>query len=127
MNIECVPRVIRLCKGRIADWLVLPLSSGRGSLELWLGGGLPLNPYLRFVVWDKITSQLRPKDLRVTPAELFVTEKVNDFQEYTTLRSWVAQWIRYCHWYYTVAVDPWVKLDSLFEGPVCTTSWKAEA
>ena len=78
MNIECVPRVIRLRKGRIADWLVLPLSSGRGSLELWLGGGLPLNPYLRFAVWDKITSQLRPKDLRVTLAELFVTEKVND-------------------------------------------------
>ena len=27
-HIECVPRVIRPRKGRIADWLVLPLSSG---------------------------------------------------------------------------------------------------
>ena len=27
-HLACVPRVINLRKGRIADWLVLPLSSG---------------------------------------------------------------------------------------------------
>jgi len=98
---------------------------GRETLELWLGGGLPLNPYLRQVVWKKLTDHLRPKELRRAPEELFVTPKVDTFQEYTTLRSWVSQWTRYCHWYYTVALDPWVKLGSLFDGPVCTTTWQA--
>ena len=98
---------------------------GHGHLELWLGRGRPLNPYLRFVLVDKVLSQLRPKDLRVTPAELFVTEKVSDFQEYSTLRGWVQQWLRYCHWYYSVAMDPQVKLDDLFDGPVYTSSWRA--
>ena len=99
---------------------------GKGNLELWLGRGRPLNPYLRSLIRDRILAQLRPRDLRVTPEELFVTPKVSYFQEYTTLRGWVKQWTTYCHWYWTVAMDPQTKLDSLFEGPVCTTNWKAD-
>lgn len=99
---------------------------GRGCMELWLGRGRPLNPYLRFVIKAKILARLRPKELKVTPSELFVTPKVEDFQEYTNLRSWVKQWTRYCRWYYITAMDPEAKLDILFEGPECTTSWCAD-
>ena len=35
------------------------------------------------------------------------------------------EWLRYCRWYYTVAMDPGVTFDDLFDGPVCATDWKA--
>jgi len=100
------------------------LKSGN-SFELWLGRGRPLNPYLKFHLKDIILKQMRPKDLRVIPDELFPTEKVKDFLEYSTLRGWMKEWLNYCHWYYVVAFSPEVNLGDLFDGPVCASDWKA--
>lgn len=97
----------------------------KGSLGLWLGRGIPLNPYLKFHLINIILKQMRPKDLRVIPDELFPTDKVKDFLEYSLLRGWMKEWLRYCRWYYTVAMDPGVTFDDLFDGPVCATDWKA--
>nr|UJQ92583.1 MAG: putative RNA-dependent RNA polymerase [Mitoviridae sp.] len=98
---------------------------GHGQLELWLGRGRPLNPYLKWILKEKILNEMKPKDLRLTPEELYVAPKVGDFQEYSTLRGWVKQWTTYVRWYYVIAMDPATKLDELFDGPVCATDWKA--
>lgn len=102
------------------------LSSESGSLELWLGRGLPLNPYLRGLLISILRVEMRPKELRFIPDELFIVEKVKDFLEWSTLRSWVREWLKYCHWYYGTAMQPDVKLDSFLDAPVVNRNWKLD-
>lgn len=49
---------------------------------------------------------MAPKDLCLYPDEVIVTDGSREFAEYTTLRSWVRQWLNYVKWYYKVAVSP---------------------
>ncbi|KAF9601036.1 hypothetical protein IFM89_015021 [Coptis chinensis] len=99
---------------------------GHGHLSLWLGQGRPLNPYIYWKLKEMVLDQLKPKDLRVPPDELFVTEKVQILQEYTQLRGWMKEWLAYLRWYCMVAMDPDTSLDSLFDAPMCATLWKAD-
>lgn len=48
-------------------------------LEIWLGRGAPLNPYLLGILREKAVA---PKDLRVPP-EGVITDEAVDFAEYT--------------------------------------------
>lgn len=41
------------------------------------------------------------------------------------MRKWVKQWLKYVHWYHTVAVDPGVSLEAFFKAPFVSRSWKA--
>jgi len=75
---------------------------GPDGFDLWLGRGGPLNPYLKGVIIARLRKEMRPKDLRLIPDELFIQEKVKEFLEWSTLRGWVKEWLRYCRYYYTV-------------------------
>jgi hypothetical protein len=109
---------------------------GHGGFELWLGRGVPLNPYLRGWVIDLLRKELlslsacakemKPKDLRLIPDELFVHPNVRDFQEYSTLRGWVREWLRYCHWYFCTAMQPGVRLNDFFDAPIVGRNWQAD-
>lgn len=98
----------------------------KGSLELWLGRGQPLNPYIRGIIINKMRNKMIPKDIKVCPANLFPTDGVNSICEYTLQMGWMRQWLTYCRWFFVIVLDPWVKLSDLFDGPMNTTSWYAE-
>lgn len=101
----------------------------RSSLptELWLGRGRPLNPYLRGILIDFMRDRLRPKELSVLPDEVIVTESAQVLAEYTSLRSWLKQWLGYVKWYHLVASSPTVTLQELMEAPVVNRKWQIES
>lgn len=97
---------------------------GPDHFELWLGRGRPLNPYLRFRLKESILKEMKPRDLRMTPDDLYPTEGVKDIQEYTHVRGWMQQWLKLVSWYYTSMMDHDIPLGHLFDAPVCSTSWR---
>jgi hypothetical protein len=99
---------------------------GKGHYELWLGRGRLLDPHVRAAIIRKLVKQLRPSDLKLPPESLFEKPGIFEFLEYTMLRSWMDQWNHYLLWYSKVALDPWVKLDDLFEGPICQVNWRLD-
>ena len=76
---------------------------GHECLELWLGRGLPLNPYIRGFIINYLRKEMKPKDIRMIRDELFFTPKVKEFLEWLMLRSWMKMWLNYCLWYYGTA------------------------
>lgn len=52
---------------------------GQLPVDLWLGRGLPLNPYLRATLIHKIRERIKPVSLRVPPDGYFVTSNVKVF------------------------------------------------
>nr|POE81224.1 hypothetical protein CFP56_77906 [Quercus suber] len=60
---------------------------GPDGFNLWQGRGGPLNPYLKGVIIACLRKEMRPKDLRLIPDELFIQEKVKEFLEWSTLRG----------------------------------------
>lgn len=105
--------------------------SGQGlPFEFWLGRGYPLDPYTRGRIVMLLRKEFAPKDLRVAPDELFAQgghegQGERYILEYTLLRGWMRQWLKYVHWYYSVAMCDETPIDVLFDGPVVTTHWKA--
>ncbi|CAL0308088.1 unnamed protein product [Lupinus luteus] len=70
---------------------------------------------------------MAPKDLCVYPDEVIVTDGSREFAEYTTLRSWVRQWLNYVKWYYMVAVSPGVTIQDLLDTPFVNRKWQVES
>lgn len=119
--------------GRAAEWIdsgaevllaVLPTKTSshpmrsRLPFELWLGRGLPLNPYLRGVIIDFLRKEMRPRDLRLIPDDVFSRPEDKELFEWSTLRVWVRDWLRYCRWYYGTALNDQVTIEDLFNAPV---------
>lgn len=71
-------------KRRRAMWYHLYL-----PMDLWLGRGCPLNPYLKGYFVEYLRRDLRPRDLRVCPDEMFEMPGMKEFQEWSLLRGWV--------------------------------------
>lgn len=94
------------------------------SIELWLGRGRPLNPYLRGLMVDKLRSVMKPKELNLAPEEVFPTPNSRDLLEWTILRGWVKQWLKYVKWYSTDAMSPDVSINQFFNAPVVMTDWR---
>lgn len=69
---------------------------------------------------------MRSKDLKVTPDEFFPTERVQDFLEWSLLRNWIKEWLKYVHWYWSVAHSPDVHLENFFKAPFYETSLKSK-
>lgn len=80
-------------------------------------------PYLRGHIISVLRNEMKPRDLRLTPDELFVTEKVQDFIEWSLLHSWVRDWLKYCHWYSSLALSPDVRIEDFFDAPIVTSHW----
>ncbi|KAF1856789.1 hypothetical protein Lal_00042287 [Lupinus albus] len=66
-------------------------------------------------------------DLCLYPDEVIVTDGSREFAEYTTLRSWVRQWLNYVKWYYMVAVSPGVTIQDLLDAPFVNRKWQVES
>ncbi|KAF1899186.1 hypothetical protein Lal_00019308 [Lupinus albus] len=66
-------------------------------------------------------------DLCLYPNEVIVTDGSREFAEYTTLRSWVRQWLNYLKWYYMVAVSPGVTIQDLLDAPFVNRKWQVES
>lgn len=93
-------------------------------VEWWLGGGLPLNPFLHALVVLYLVERLRPKEPVLPPVELFQQSGMCDFLEWSLMRSWMVSWLSYLQWYCTIALSPGLTLHQLFEGgPVVTLHW----
>lgn len=101
------------------------LSRAGGSFELWLGRGLPVNPYLRGLLIDILRHEMRPKEIRMYPDEVIIAQDPLEFLEWTMLRSWVQSWLQYCRWYYITALDPGIRIDDFFSAPIYCSHWKA--
>lgn len=101
-------------------------TKGNLPLELWLGRGLPLNPYVRGVLFTLLTKEMRPKQLSLPPEEVQLGPGAVDFLEYSMLRRWVSSWLRYYSWYASQSVNLGASLQSWFEGPQITNSWQVK-
>lgn len=128
---------------RLADILtqyVLPI-------DLWLGRGLPLNPYLKAAVISRLLILLKPKDLQLVPDEFIPDEEdvvINPntgkpgrhdfnsrgFLEYSLLRGQMRLWLNYQRWYCLLILkletgcdlDQWIK--EALDPPIVITNWK---
>lgn len=114
--------------GRIQCVLSKPDSGCPLAFEFWLGGGIPLNPYLIGRLRDRLLQEVKPKELRLPNWEGedsgSFSEDYIELLERTTLRSWTKEWLRWVSWYATVACDPNTRLRALLEFPLIETYWK---
>lgn len=85
-------------------------------LELWLGRGRPLNPYLRGALIEFLRERTKPLDIKFYPD--YNLEGLEDLYEWTVLRAWVQQWLAYARWYWLTAWSPDVTIQDFFEAPV---------
>ena len=69
---------------------------------------------------------MRPRELSLIPDELFEVPGMKDFLEWSTLRVWVRDWLRYCHWYYGTALTPEVSIKQFFDAPVINRKWNSD-
>jgi len=49
---------------------------------------------------------------------------MKDFLEWSSLRVWVRDWLRYCRWYYGTALLPDVGIQEFFDAPIVNNKWK---
>lgn len=54
----------------------------------------------------------------------FQQKRVRDFLEWSLLRNWMKDWLRYVHWYWSVANSPDVFLSDFFSASVYEKEWK---
>ena len=86
-------------------------------MEWWLGRGLPLDPYLRGYIINKLREKFVPRDIRLPPIELYAY-MVPEFHEYTFIRNWTGAWLKYLSWYCKVALCDDVTIDDFFSDSV---------
>ena len=95
-------------------------------IELWLGRGRPLNPYIKGHLVRFLRRRLVPRDLQYPPIDLFEQSGMSDFLEWSLVRSWMEEWLRLQQWYCITALDPWVTIGVLLdECPVVQPRWNA--
>jgi hypothetical protein len=71
-----------------------------------------------------LREQLKPKDLKVVPERYFHQPGMLDFQEWSTIRRWMMQWLKAVQWYSTTALEPVVSIQALIDdAPVVQTNW----
>jgi len=105
----------------IADKMVW---SKLDDLEMWLGGGIPLNPYIKGIIIRLIQDKMKPRQLSVPPCPEIVFDGEAAILEYTLYHGWMNQWLKYCSWYYSLLLTPELTIRNLEMAPVIATSWK---
>lgn len=111
-------------------WVVLHKPRGDCPLafEFWLGGGIPLCPYLSGRLRARILNEVKPKDIKLPIGTWYLDGLVTDAEfellERTTLRSWMEKWFSWLFWYHSVALNPSTRISVLFDYPVVERSWK---
>lgn len=115
--------------------------------DLWLGRGLPLNPYVKAAVVHQILNLVKPKDLKLVPDQYIPDEEdvfINPntgkpghhdfnsrgFLEYSLLRGQMRLWLNYQQWYYSLMLkletgcdlNLWIK--EALNPPIVISDWK---
>ena len=54
----------------------------------------------------------------MAPQDLYESEVFEYLSEYTLVRAWMSQWLKYIRWYYTVAVAPDLSFEDFIKAPV---------
>lgn len=67
---------------------------------------------------------LYKKELRLMPDELFAQPGMKDFLEWSSLRVWMKDWLRYCRWYFTTVMSPDPGIEEFFRAPIINPNWK---
>lgn len=67
----------------------------RLPFDLWIGRGRPLNPYLLAYLIEILRHEMKPKELRLPPDNLFEMPGMKHMLEWMSLRGWVKQWLKY--------------------------------
>lgn len=70
---------------RIYDMYTKPRPKSEFTFDIWLGRGYPFSPYLRGFIINFFLKEMKPRELKVAPDELFPTEGVKD--EWGLLRN----------------------------------------
>lgn len=98
------------------------------AFEFWLGGGKPLDPYLKGRLADMLRSKVRPRELKLPEmgmdAPCLISEHEQELLERMVIRNWVGQWLQWVSWYARVAMDLNTRLTDLLNYPVVETSWR---
>lgn len=93
-------------------------------LNLWLGRGRPLNPYIHGYLVSHLIQKMKPRDLVLPQTGMFEQAGMGDFLEWSLVRCWVEDWLLWWKWYCVVALDPGVSVETLLEdAPVIPTHW----
>lgn len=66
--------------------------------------GVPLNPYVHARLVNYLLHKFAIRDLVRPPVDLFQQKGMSDFLEWSTLRSWMEEWLHYLHWYCSTAL-----------------------
>lgn len=93
---------------------------------IWLGRDYPLSPYLRAFIINFLLKEMKPRELKVAPDELFAAEGVKDFLQWSLIRNLVKDWLRYVSWYWSVANSPDVCIGDFFKAPFYEPSYKRQ-
>lgn len=116
-------------------------------IDIWMGRGLPLSPYVKAAVVLRLLELLKPRDLKLVPDQFIPDEEdvvINPntgepgkhdfnsrgFLEYSLLRGQMRLWLKYLHWYSSLVfklesgweLDPWIR--EALDPPVVITDWK---
>ncbi|PHT68076.1 ATP synthase subunit alpha, chloroplastic [Capsicum annuum] len=92
-------------------------------LEWWIGRFGNLNPYLKGNIVDYLRRELKPKEIHLFPEEM-VFDKECYILEHTVILNWVKLWLKWCHWYYMIALSEEASIDKMMDVSMCSTAWK---
>ena len=100
------------------------LSYSSLPLEWFFGRGLPLNPYLKGIIVERVLSKYKPKQLVLPPEEdlWFVDE--NSYLEETLYHDWIKEWLRWVQWYCVLLSTSDPSLEDLFNPPIVSHTYK---
>ena len=109
-------------------WVVSTKQPGTSQLPLewWIGRGQPINPYLKGIIVDRLRKELKPKELRVVPEEVVFSAE-REILERTVIHNWMKQWLKWCHWFFTLALSPnpsLAELVVLCPNVIVTRGWR---
>jgi hypothetical protein len=93
------------------------------SLDWWIGGFKPINPYIKGVLLSFLLEKMRPKNLVLPPSPGVVTEDQVWWLEVTLYQSWTSQWLKWLLWHTKLAMEPDPSFSDLLDAPICATTW----
>ncbi|XP_054789349.1 uncharacterized mitochondrial protein AtMg01110 [Prosopis cineraria] len=107
-------------------WDRRPSGSDQLPLDLWLGRGNPISPYLKGILVDLVKERMKPKQL-VLPPEGYLLDGEAANAEYTLYHHWMKSWLAYLKWYALLHLVPDPSLHFVFSPPViCRTYYRTD-
>ncbi|CAK9168367.1 unnamed protein product [Ilex paraguariensis] len=96
---------------------------GHGCLELWLGRGLPLSPYLRGVIIQLLRKEMKPQDSKSRRTFFLLLGSKTSLSGQCFVHGCGNGCVIVIG---TMVLDPWVSIEAFFDAPVVNVKWKAD-